>query len=390
MIAPARGPQTLARQGAWQPGDPPGNRQFMDLFRASPLRLENGTSFGPITLAYESWGKLDPRGANGVLLLHGFSRDSHAAGSAAPGHPSPGWWDGLIGPGRAIDTDRFFVVAPNAFGGCQGSTGPASAAADGQPYGSRFPNLTIRDLVAAERALAESLGIGCWHAVIGGSMGAMRALEWAIGTPDLVERLVLIAGSGYASAEVLGLHSTQTEAIRLDHDFHGGNYYQIAPAGPRRGLALARAIAQLSYGGEQELTRRFHRRPLGGQEPPNGGTYAVEAYLQDQSRELVERFDANSYLVLTRAMDHHDVGRGRGGLACALARVTARTQVVSVSSDKLFPPRLQRELALAIPEATYELLDSDQGHDGFLVELDKLAPMLRRALGSQPAVEASS
>jgi homoserine O-acetyltransferase len=370
----------LARQGAWQLGDPPGNRLFVELFRATPLRLESGTSFGPITLAYESWGKLDPRGANGVLLLHGFSGDSHAAGPAGPGHPTPGWWDGLIGPGRPIDTDRFFVVAPNALGGCQGSTGPASAAADGLPYGSRFPGLTIRDLVAAERALAEDLGIGRWHAVIGGSMGAMRALEWAIGTPDQVERLVLIAGSGYASAEVLGLHSTQTEAIRLDPNFHGGDYYRIAPAGPRRGLALARAIAQRSYGGEQELARRFHRRPFDRQDPLNGGTYAVEAYLQDQSLQLVGRFDANSYLVLTRAMDHHDVGRGRGGLERALARVQARTLVVSVSSDQLFPPAVQRELAQAIPGANHALMESDQGHDGFLLELDKLAPILRRAL----------
>jgi len=262
MIAPVHGTRALARHGGWRPGDPPGNRQFVELFGATPLRLEGGPSMGPITLAYESWGKLDARGANGVLLLHGFSGDSHAAGPAGPGHPSPGWWDGLIGPGRPIDTDRFFVVAPNALGGCQGSTGPASAAADGLPYGSRFPGLTIRDLVAAERALAEDLGIGRWHAVIGGSMGAMRALEWAIGTPDQVERLVLIAGSGYTSAEVLGLHSTQIEAIRLDPDFHGGDYYRIAPAGPWRGLALARAIAQLSYGGEQELARRFHRLPL--------------------------------------------------------------------------------------------------------------------------------
>lgn len=380
MIAGAHGPQTLAQQGAWQLGDPPGNRQFVELFRATPLRLESGTSLGPITLAYESWGKLDPRGANGVLLLHGFSGDSHAAGPAGPGHPTPGWWDGLIGPGRPIDTDRFFVVAPNAFGGCQGSTGPASAAADGLPYGSRFPGLTIRDLVGAERALAEDLGISRWHAVIGGSMGAMRALEWAIGTPDQVERLVLIAGSGYASADLLGLHSTQTEAIRLDPNFHGGDYYRIAPAGPRRGLALARAIAQRSYGGEQELARRFHRRPLDRQDPLNGGTYAVEAYLQDQSLQLVGRFDANSYLVLTRAMDHHDVGRGRDGLERALARVQARTLVVSVSSDQLFPPAVQRELAQAIPGANHALMESDRGHDGFLLELDKLAPILRRAL----------
>jgi len=380
MIAQARGTHSRTRPGAWRPGDPPGGRHFVELFSSAPLLLESGSSIGPITVAYETWGKRDPSGSNGVLLLHGFSGDSHAAGPAGPGHPTRGWWDGLIGPGRAIDTERFFVVAPNVFGGCQGSTGPASAAADGKPYGSRFPRLTIRDLVAPERGLAGALGIRRWHAVIGGSMGAMRALEWGVGTPDQLERLVLVAGTAYTSAEVLGLHATQSEAIRLDPDFHGGDFYRIAPAGPRQGLALARAIALLSYGCERDLANGFNRRPAPDQDPLHGGHYAVEAHLRDHGLELADRFDANSYLVLTRAMDHHDIGRGRGGLTSALARVRARTQVVSVSSDQLFPPRLQRELAQAIPGATYDLMESDQGHDGFLVELDKLAAILHRAL----------
>lgn len=377
--------QTLelpARTGAWRPGDPVGSRRFVDVFHDSPLRLESGQRFGPITMAYECWGRRNANATNGVLVLHGFSGDSHAAGPAGPGHPSPGWWDGLIGPGKAIDTDRFFVVAPNAFGGCQGSTGPASLAPDGRPYGSRFPELTIRDLMAAERALAEALGLGRWHAVIGGSMGSMRALEWAITAPAQVERLVLVAGCGYTSAEVLGLHATQSEAIRLDPDFHGGDYYHVTPAGPRRGLALARGIAHLSYGCEQVLADTFHRNPATAVEPLQGGHYAVEPFLRDQGHALADRFDANSYLVLTRAMDHHDVGRGRGGLNQALARVTARTHVISVSSDKLFPPRLQRELAQAIPGSAFESIESGQGHDGFLVEFEKLAPILRRALAA--------
>jgi homoserine O-acetyltransferase len=361
---------------------PTGQRRFVQLFHSAPLPLDGGGHFGPITIAYESWGQLNPAGSNAVLLLHGFSGDSHAAGPAEPGHPTPGWWEGLIGPGLPLDTNRFHVICPNAFGSCLGSTGPASLAHDGHPYGSRFPTITIRDMVAAEIALADALGIQRWHAVIGGSMGAMRALEWAISRPAAVHRLLLMASSAYASAEQIGLHAAQIRAIELDPNFRGGNYYNHPGQGPWRGLSLARSIARISYGCERELAKQFDRRAETDQEPPHHGRYAVEADLEQQGEEFAQRFDANSYIALTRAMSHHDVGRGRGGVAAALALIQARTQVVSIQSDRLFPPRLQLEMARGISSGvTYTSIDSRNGHDGFLTEHSQLAPVLRQTLG---------
>ncbi len=328
-----------------------GQRQVLELFGAQPLRLESGDTLGPITFAHESWGQPNACRTNGVLLLHGFSGDSHAAGPAGPGHPTRGWWDGLIGPGRAIDTDRFFVVCPNVLGGCQGSTGPGSPAPDGRPWGSRFPALTIRDQVEAEVAFSDRLQIRRWHAVIGGSMGGMRAMEWAIAHPGRLERLVLLATTARCSARTNALHRCQIEAIQQDPAFLGGDYYNHPGGGPRTGLARARTIARLTYGGVEE-----------------GG-------------EFVERFDANSYIVLTQAMTGHDVGRGRGGVAAALARISVPAHVVSLRSDRLFPPHSQRELARAIGgPVRFTAIDSQHGHDGFLAEQDQLASILRQSL----------
>ncbi|MFZ0409593.1 MAG: homoserine O-acetyltransferase [Cyanobium sp.] len=390
------------RPGGWRPGDPVGQRLFSHPFGAQPLHLESGRSLGPITLAWERWGQLDSRHSNAILLLHGFSGDSHAAGPAGPGHPTAGWWDRLIGAGRAIDTQRFCVICPNVLGGCQGSTGPASPAADGRPYGSRFPLLSIRDMVATERGLADLLGIERWHTVIGGSMGGMRALEWAVGSPQRLERLLLLATTASCSADNLAAHSCQIEAIRQDPHFSGGDHYDQPGGGPRQGLALARALAQQTYLSAAELDRQLTAAGLGPSHRQGGGDPgeaaddgegdveaphvdregAMAALLERDGRELVQRFDANSYITLTRAMSHHDIGRGRGGLSAALARVTARTHVVSVSSDRLFPPCRQRQLADGLPAgATYTNLISDLGHDGFLEELTQLRPILSQVLG---------
>lgn len=336
------------------------------------LRLESGQRLGPVTLAYETWGSPEPGGANAVLLLHSFSSDSHAAGPAGEHHPQPGWWDGLIGPGRAIDTDRYWVICPAVLGGCGGSTGPASTAADGRPWGSRFPLLTIRDMVAAETALADALGVRRWHAVIGGSMGGMRALEWAVSHPQRVARLVVLAAPARCTAENIAFHHCQIQAIEADPRFRGGDYYDDPEGGPRQGLALARSIARLTYGCEKELEQHLARaaEPL------------VEAFLQEDARQLVERFDANSYRLLTRAMSSHDLGRGRGGVTEALGRIIARTRVVAVSSDRLFPPHRQRELAAAIRSGvTWSTLETEKGHDGFLAEVRQLDPILRQSLG---------
>jgi len=336
------------------------------------LRLESGDVLQDVALAYEAWGSLNRDCSNAVLLLHGFSGDSHAAGPAGPDQPSPGWWDGLIGPGKAIDTEQFYVLCPNVLGGCHGSTGPASLAPDGQPYGSRFPALTIRDLVAAEQSWAEALGIRRWHAVIGGSLGGMRALEWAITAPHLLDRLVVVATTAACSPENRAFHSTQVRAIQLDPGFHGGDYYGDPAGGPRRGLALARSIARLTYGCERELGLRFEQ----------GANAAVEEFLQADGEALCRRFDANSYIVLTQAMSSHDVGRGRGGIEAALATITARTRVISMASDRLFPLHQQRQLAQHLRGGvTHTTVDTNFGHDGFLAEQAKLDPLLRQALG---------
>ena len=369
------------RKGAWRAGDHPGQRQFATLFSQSPLNLESGELFGPLTLAYETWGKLNSDRSNAILLLHGFSGDSHAAGPITPGHPTAGWWDHLIGPGRPIDTNQFYLVCPNAFGSCHGSTGPASLDLDGIPYGSRFKSITIRDMVAAEKGLANQLGIDHWHTIIGGSMGGMRALEWAVTWPDSTDRLLLIATGAYATAEQISLHSTQIRAIKLDQNYHGGDFYANLDTPPLHGLSLARSIAVISYGCERQLDQVFRRLPEADNNPISQGRYAAEAYLQQHSEVVARRLDANSYITLTRAMSHHDIGRNRGGYQQALAKITARTRVVSVASDRLFPPRLQQEIAAGIrSEITFTSINSAHGHDGFLCEYSQLASILRQTL----------
>jgi homoserine O-acetyltransferase len=364
------------RHGGWRPGDPSGQRQFSQLFCETPLELELGGRLGPLTLAWESWGQLNGAADNAVLLLHGFSGDSHAAGPAGPGHGAPGWWDDLIGPGRALDTDRFYVLCPNVLGGCQGSSGPSSPAPDGRPWGPRFPALTIRDLVAAERQLAIRLGISRWHAVIGGSMGGMRALEWAIEEPQRVERLLLLAMAARCSAENIPFHICQIEAIRQDPNFLGGDYYDDPSGGPQGGLALARSIATITYGCERELDQRFAAADTLGREQ------AIAGFLAAESQQLVRRFDANSYIALTQAMNGHDVGRGRGGIDAALARITARVRLVAVASDRLFPPHRHQELAAGLRcGVTFSTLESQLGHDAYMLEAGKLSEIVRQSLG---------
>lgn len=363
----------MGRYGGWRPGDPIGQRRFKSITTDNPLELASGDALNDVTIAYEQWGVPDLGRTNCILLLHGFSGDSHAAGEASAAHPSPGWWDGLIGPGKAIDTNRFHVLCPNALGGCQGSTGPASVAADLHPYGSRFPALTIRDLVAAEQRWAEALGIDRWAAVIGGSLGGMRALEWSISRPEAVERLIVLATTAACSAENRAFHSTQIKAIQLDPGFQGGDYYGDPDQGRWHGLALARSIGRLTYGCERELRLRFEA----------GATEAVEAFLEEDGRALCRRFDPNSYIVLTKAMSDHDVGLARGGVDRALTTIQATTSIISIDSDRLFPLHQQQRLARQIPNVAYHAtIQSDCGHDGFLAEQLQLDRHLRHSLAS--------
>jgi len=363
--------------GAWREGSDPGRRRFLPL--PAPLPLEGGGELPGVRLAYETWGSPD---APAVLVLHALTGDTHVTGEAGPGHPTPGWWGDLIGPGRALDPERYFVVAPNVVGGCQGSTGPSSTAPDGRPWGSRFPLVTARDAVRAETLLADALGVRRWALVVGGSMGGMRALEWAASEPSRVERLMLLASPAASSADQIGWASPQIAAIRADPGWHGGDYHHLpAGEGPHRGLGVARRIAHLSYRSGHELATRFGRVPQEGEDPFHGGRYAVESYLDHHAAKLVRRFDAASYVRLTEMMNAHDVGRGRGGVPAALAEVSARTTVVGISSDRLYPVAQQEELAAGIPGARLEVIESPYGHDGFLIEWETVSRLVGELLG---------
>jgi homoserine O-acetyltransferase len=336
-----------------------------------------------VRLAYETWGRLAPDGSNAVLVLHALTGDSHVVGPAGPGHPTAGWWDGLIGPGRALDTDRWFVVAPNVLGGCQGSTGPSSIGPDGRRWGGSFPYLTQRDQVAAEADVADALGIGRWALVIGGSMGGMRALEWAVSHPERTQALLLLACPAAASAEQIAWANIQLHAIRSDPHWLGGDYHDAAPGhGPHAGLGLARRLAHVTYRSEPELQARFGRVPQGAENPWHNGRYQVESYLDHHAAKLVRRFDAGTYTVLTEAMNSHDIGRDRGGTQAALRRVAARTLVAGVDSDRLYPLSQQAELAAGIPGADrLRVIESPYGHDGFLIETDQVAALVRELTG---------
>ena len=377
--------------GAWLPGDPPGGRQFA---RLGALTLESGRRLPDVTVAFETYGALSPARDNAVLVLHALTGDSHAAGPAGPGHPTPGWWDGLIGPGRAIDTRRWFVVVPNVLGGCQGTTGPVEG-------GCGFPRLTVRDQVAAEIGLANTLGLTQWACVVGGSMGGMRALEWGVTAPERVGSLIVLASSAAASAEQIAYCGLQVDAIRADPHWHGGGYRSrshppaesaagaegLAPGpcpGPVEGLALARRLAHLTYRSEHELAVRFGRDTQDGADAVHTRRYAVESYLDHHADKLVRRFDPASYVVLSEAMNSHDVGRGRGGVARALGRVTMPTLVVTIDSDRLYPRYQQDEIVRHAPGALpLRLVHSIHGHDGFLVETGQVAAAVGPFLEAQ-------
>lgn len=369
--------------GAWREGDQPGARRFVGI---GGVDLEFGGRLPVVRVAYESWGTLDPDAGNAVLVLHALTGDSHVAGDAGPGHPTAGWWGDVVGPGLAIDTDRWFVVAPNMLGGCQGTTGPASLAADGHEWGARYPYVTIRDQVAVQAAFSRAIGVERWAGVVGGSMGGMQCLEWAVCFPDRVERVAVLAAPAVSSADQIALNAVQMEAIRMDPSFDDGDYYE-APEGPHRGLALARRMALLNYRSPTELNDRFERAwqseltPLGGD-----GRFAVESYLDFHGNKFPRRFDANSYLTLVRAMNSHDIGRGRGGVDAALSTVSARTLVLGIDSDRLFPLPDQQRVAAGIrssisgPEPV--VIRSEFGHDGFLIEHDAVGTYLRELFAS--------
>jgi homoserine O-acetyltransferase len=369
---------TRSTAAVWRPGDPVGDRRFASI---GDLALEHGGVLPNVTVAYETWGTLSPAGDNAVLVEHALTGDSHVVGDAGPGHASSGWWPGLIGPGAPLDTDRLFVVASNVLGGCQGTTGPASPDPGGRPWGGSFPFITIRDQVAAEVALADVLGIARWHGVLGGSMGGMRVLEWVASEPARVERALVLASTPYATADQVAWCQPQLLAIRSDPAYRGGDYYGHDDW-PTTGMGIARRIAHTTYRHEVELDTRFGRRPRDGENPlGGGGRYDIESYLDHHATKLSRRFDPNSYVVLTEAMNSHDVARGRRSLAEALAPYTGALHVAGVTTDRLYPLRLSEEIVTARDGAVLSVIESRHGHDGFLVETEQVGAVIGRALG---------
>lgn len=371
--------------GGWRDGDAVGERQFAAI---GDLTTEFGGELPNVRIAYETFGDLNERRDNAILVFHALTGDSHLVGPAGAGHPTDGWWSEIVGPGRALDTDRYFIVAPNVLGGCQGSTGPASLSPEGREWGGSFPYLTIRDQVAATARFVETLGIDRFHAVIGGSMGGMHALEWGISQRDRTARLAVIAAPPVTTADQIGLNLVQLEAIRSDPSYRDGNYYDSPDGiGPHHGLATARRLALLNYRSHSELDERFGRAwqsavsPLGG-----GGRFAVESYLDFHGNKFTRRFDAGSYVTLVQAMNSHDVGRGRGGVRAALSTLDLPTLVLGIPSDRLFTVAGQDEIARHTPgsldgdQATR--LDSPFGHDSFLIESELVGTQLARLLAT--------
>jgi homoserine O-acetyltransferase len=353
----------MSTSGGWRDGDPVAWRQFADL---GAMDLELSGHLPEVRVAYETWGTYN--GNNAVLVQHALTGDAHAAGPTAPGQQTAGWWDELIGPGKAIDTRRWFVLSSNVLGGCQGTTGPSSIAPDGRAYGSRWPRTTIRDQVAVEVALADALGIDHFTAVMGGSMGGMRTLEWVVQHPDRVGTALVMATSASATADQIATQNVQIQAIRADPDWQGGDYYDTGRA-PLAGMGIARRMAHLTYRTEKELAARFGRDHQLGEDALAEGRFAVQSYLDHQADKLNRRFDPGTYVALSDAMALHDVYRGRG--LGVLRHVEVPTRVVGITSDRLYPLYLQQQIADEIG-VDLDVVESPFGHDGFLLEDDEI------------------
>ena len=353
-------------------------------FDTLPLQL--GGSFGPVTLAYETWGTLNRAGDNAILLTHALTGNAHAHDVAQPDDPRAAWWNPLIGPGKPFDTNRYFVICSNVLGGCAGSSGPSSLdPAIGRPYGLRFPQVTIRDMVNAQRALIERLGVRQLAMVAGGSVGGQQALEWAVTYPELVRKVVVVAATAALTAQAIAFNEVQRQAIMADPRWQRGDYEP--GQGPDAGLAIARMLSMITYQSEEVMETRFARQParFAGEQAPSGytafgGPFDVENYLYHQGEALVKRFDANSYLYLSRAMDLYDVSTGYPSLEAALRRIQSQALFIGIRSDFLFPAARVRQLAEQVSQvggrAAYVELDSPHGHDAFLKEWEQMVAAL--------------
>ncbi len=351
------------------------------------IRLDSGKKFGPITVAYETYGKLNENKNNVVLVCHALSGDAHAAGYHVEIGKKPGWWENAIGPGKAIDTNKYFVICSNVLGGCAGTTGPSSINPEtGKPYGSSFPVVTIGDMVKVQKRLLDKLKIKQLLAVIGGSMGGMQALEWTLHYPEMCNSGIIIAATSRLSPQSIAFNAVGRNAIITDQNWEGGNYY--GKKVPADGLAIARMIGHITYLSDESMHKKFGRRL----QYKNKFSYdfskefQIESYLEHQGTKFVERFDANSYLYVTKAMDYFDVAQvyGRGSLVRAFERIRSRILVISFTSDWLFPPYQSKEIVNALmkhkKDVTYVNIESSYGHDAFLLEIETEAKIVSKFL----------
>lgn len=352
------------------------------------FRLESGRTLADLTIAYETHGHLNARRDNAILLCHALSGDAHAAGYLTPQDKRPGWWDDMVGPGKAFDTRHYFVICANVLGGCRGTTGPSSPdPRTGRPYATDFPLVTIGDMVAVQKLLLDALGIERLAAVAGGSMGGMQVLHWAVHYPERVTRAIVLASCARLTAQALAFNEAGRQAIMGDPRWQGGRYAPDDP--PVGGLAAARIIGHLTYLSAVGMEQRFGRR-LQQRESISysfEADYQVESYLRHQAASFVRRFDANSYLYITRAMDYFDLSQGFASLASALSRAQSAFLIVSVDTDWLYPTAQARELVAALAEsgrrARVVELSSPHGHDAFLIEYRQLTPHITSFLAAE-------
>jgi homoserine O-acetyltransferase/O-succinyltransferase len=347
-------------------------------FEDPPLVLDCGQILTPVTQAYETYGELSPERDNAILIFHALSGDAHVAGYHTPDDQRPGWWDTMVGPGKAFDTTKYFVICANVIGGCRGSTGPSSInPATGRPYGPDFPILTLSDMVRAQERLITHLGIDKLLAVTGGSMGGMMALDWAVRFPDRVNAVVAIATTARITAQSIAFNEVGRQAIMSDPNWNQGDYYD-GPS-PESGLAVARMIGHITYLSDEQMHRKFGRR-LQDRDAlcyDFGTEFQVESYLRYQGNSFVRRFDANSYLYITKAIDYFDLANGHRSLVESLDRATAEFLVISFTSDWLFPAEQAKELVRALQAngllTTFMEIMSNYGHDAFLLPNDEMS-----------------
>ncbi|MFQ3548266.1 MAG: homoserine O-acetyltransferase [Armatimonadota bacterium] len=345
------------------------------------MQLECGRSLGPITLAYETYGELNKEKNNAILILHALSGDAHVAGKHSPNDKKPGWWNDMVGPGKAFNTDKYFVICSNVIGGCKGSTGPSSINPEtGKPYGLDFPIITISDMVNAQKHLIDHLGIKQLLCVVGGSMGGMQALEWSVRYPDYVRMVIPIATTARLSAQSIAFDAVGRHAIMGDPNWNNGNYY--GKETPKIGLSIARMIGHITYLSDKSMHQKFGRG-LQNKTCPDYDfvtEFQVESYLNYQGDEFVKRFDPNSYLYITKAMDYFDLASPSGDLRKELSKVKSTFLVISFSSDWLFPPYMSKEIVSALRrnnvDVSYAEIQTDKGHDAFLLEFETLTRLI--------------